>query len=311
MTPHSEAWPSLPFEALAPTVDHLRRLVQIAGKYTLDQTFETAWGNIVFDVTPRGLRTPVLRSGDTSFQVHYRLLDGDVLIEAGSGIRTLPLRAQSVADFFKAFVTAATELGLPALGSTTTCEIEGAPTLDADQTQRPWDEAAARLIWAGFNAAAGALERWQAPYRGHRPRVGVMWGGFDLSATRFRAVSVKPPADRPVYMQQGMSEACVAVGFSFGSPESPSAGIYAYIAPQPKGLETRSWGVDGGVWIPAAGLAVLPWDKLRLAADPQAAIVAFADAVYAAAVETAGWPEGLVAERHDGWYASKTPPAQA
>jgi hypothetical protein len=304
----SARWPVLSYQDLAPTVDHLHRLVQIAGKYTLDQTFETGWGNIVFDVTPRGLRTPTLRRNGVTFVVHYRLLDGDVLIEANTGRRSLPLRTQAVARFYEAFVAAAAELGIPAPGSTITTEIPGALALDADDLQRPWDPAAADLIWLGFNSAADALEQWQASYRGHRPRVGVMWGGFDLSATRYRAAAVVPPADRPPFMQHGMAEAYVSVGFSFGSPETPVAGVYAYIAPQPQGLDGRTWGTDGAEWVPEAGLVRLSWDALRAAKDPTEAIISFADAVYGAAVDTAGWPAELVGSRHDGWHASKTPP---
>lgn len=305
------ALPALEFEPLAPTLDHLNRLVQIAGKHTLSHLFETGWGNIVFDVTARGLRTPTLRSGGATFDVHYRLLDDDVVIEADTGRRVLPLATGSVADFFAGFVRATTELGIPEPRSTVTCEIEDGGRFETDDRERPWDSASARLIWAGLNAAAGALEDWQAPYRGHRPRVGVMWGGFDLSATRYRAASVTPPAGRAPFMQHGMAEQYVSVGFSFGSVKAPQAGMYAYIAPQPAGLEGRSWGPDGAQWQPSLGLATLSWEALRSGTDPHAEILAFADAVYAVAVDTAGWSAELVGPRFDGWHASTTPPDAA
>jgi len=305
-----DRWPSLPYEALAPTVDHLNRLAQVAGKYTLDLPFELGWGNIVLGVTPRGLSTPTLRHGDVTFAVHYRLLDDDVVIETDRGARTIPFDTGSVANFFAAFVTAAGELGLPPPRSTITAEIDGAPALDVDRTPRKWDPDSARLIWAGFNSVAAALERWQASYRAHRPRVGVMWGGFDLSATRYRGAATTPPADRPVFLQNGMTEEYVAVGFFFGSAAIPFASVYAYIAPQPDGLDDRSWGPDGATWEPEAGLALLPWDALRRLPEPEEAIIQFADAVYAAAAETAGWPLELVGPRHDGWYASRTPLAR-
>ena len=302
-------WPALPYEHVAPTVGYLNRLVQIAGKYTLDQAFEPGWGNIVYGVTPRGLITPTLRREGVTFVVHYRLLDGDVVIEADTGTRTLPLDLRSVADFYATFVAAAAELGLPAPGSPIACEIPGAPALDADRITRVWDPGAARLVWTALNSVADALEAWQASYRGHRPRVGVMWGGFDLAATRYRGSSVTPPADRPVFMQHGMTEEYVAVGFAFGTPESPVPAVYAYIAPQPEGLEGRSWGPASAAWLPDAGLVVLPWEALRELADPHEEIIAFADAVYAAAVDTAGWPADLVGPRFDGWHASLVPPA--
>ena len=307
MSDNSGLWPALPYEQLAPTVDHLNRLVQIAGKYTLDQLFEPGWGNIVYDVSPRGLRTPTLRIGRVTFDVHYRLLDGDVLLEASTGNRVLPLGTTTVAEFYAEFVAAAAALGIPAPGSTIATEIADPVPLDADHVHRPWDPSAARAIWAGFNAIAGPLERWQAPFRGYRPRVGVMWGGFDLSATRYRAESVPPPPDRPAFMQHGMCESYVAVGLSFGSPDSPEAAVYAYIAPQPDGLEGRAWGAESARWVPEAGLIVLPWEGLRCSEDPGQTRLDFADAVYLAAVETAGWPPDLVGERLSGWDASRTP----
>ncbi|MCW2983759.1 MAG: hypothetical protein JWR63_1329 [Conexibacter sp.] len=303
-------WPPLDSDELARTIEHLHRLTQVAGKYTLDRQFEPGWGNVVYNVTPRGLSTPTLRRAGVTFDVQYRLLDGDVIIQADTGTRTLRLTSGTVAGFYDEFVAAAAELGLPAPGSPLACEIPDASALDVDDEERPWDAAAARLAWAALDGVAGALETWQASYRGHRPRVGVMWGGFDLSATRYRAAAVDPPTDRPAFMQHGMSEEYVAVGFSFGSPEAPQPGVYAYIAPQPDGLEDRDWAVDGAAWKPEAGLVALPWEAVRATRDPHAAIVAFADAVYDAAVATAGWPPELVGPRFDGWHASQVPPGK-
>ncbi|MFJ8924637.1 DUF5996 family protein [Streptomyces sp. NPDC102415] len=304
-----KAWPTLVHEDLASMVGYVNRVVQVAGKYSLDEPFEVGWGNVVLDVTPRGLRTPVFRQRGVTFTVHCRLLDGDVVIEADTGARTVPLSTGSVATFYAAFRDAAAELGIHQPRSLLICEIpDCAPTFEADHVERSWDPGAARLMWEALNLAADGLETWQAPFLGHRPRVGVMWGGFDLSATRHRAQPTEPPPDRPVFMQNAQLAPYVAVGFSFGDAASPGAGMYAYIWPQPDGLEGRSWGVDGAVWNADAGLVLLPWDRLGETADPHQAIVAFGDAVYDAAVELGGWPSDLIGPRVDGWYMSRTPP---
>lgn len=312
MTGHTTAridrWPTLSYADLEPTLDYVRRLVQVGAKYTLDQTFEPSWGNIVLDVSPRGLSTPTLRVGGVTFRVHCHLLDAQVVIESDNGIGVVGVQTQSVADFYTEFVDAAAALGIPAPGSPVATEIPGAANLDMDHEVRIWRPEEAQLIWAGFNAAAGALERWQAPYRGHRPRTGLMWGGFDLSATRYRGVALVAPTDRPVFMQHGMNEEEVALGFSVGSPDSPSAGVYAYIAPQPDGIEERRWGTPGAAWVPEAGLAVLGWSDVIAAEDPAQAIIDFGDAVYGTAVDLAGWPANLVGSRHDGWHASHVRP---
>ncbi len=310
MSERLNAWPTLDYEDLAPMVDYVNRVVQVAGKYTLDEPFEVGWGNTVLDVTPRGLRTPTLRQRGVTFTVHYNLLDGGVVIEADNGSRTVPLSKGSVAMFYASFCDAADELGIHRPRSSLICEIPDAPPcFEDDHVERTWDGHTARLIWTALNLAADGLEAWQAPFLGHRPRVGVMWGGFDLSATRYRAQPTVPTPHQPPFMQNAQRDAYVSVGFSFGDAKAPNAGMYAYIWPQPDGLGGRSWGVEGAAWHPDAGLVRLPWAKLRETADPHQAIVAFGDAVYDAAVETAGWPSNLVGPRVEGWYMSRTPPA--
>ena len=302
------SWSVLDDARIGPTVEHLHRLVQIGGKYTLGDLFEPGWGNIVLGVTPRGLRTPVLHQDGRTFEVHYRLLDGDTVIESADGRRALPLETGSVADFYRHFVGAAEELGVGAPASSLACEIPGASPLDVDTETRSWNPEAARAIWTTLSQASNALRRWQAPFRGYRPTVGVMWGAFDLSSTRYRGRYLDPPADRPAFLQHGMTEEYVSVGFAFGTDTSP-AGFYAYLAPQPHGIESWSrWGVEQARWDQDAGLVVLPWNALAEVADPTGAVVTFGDAVYRAAVELAGWPADLVMARFDGWHASTTPP---
>ncbi|MFC0601102.1 DUF5996 family protein [Streptomyces palmae] len=309
MSERLDAWPELDHAELAPMVDYVNRISQVAGKYTLDYPFEAGWGNVVLEVTPRGLGTPVFRHPDVTFTVHYRLLDGDVVIETDKDERRLPLTGGSVAAFYQAFCDAAVELGMPRPRTSLICEIPDSPaTFEDDRAERTWDPHAARLMWQAMNMASSGLEAWQAPFLGHRPRVGVMWGGFDLSATRHRAQPTTPPKDAPTFMQNAQLNAYVSVGFSFKNvPDRPSIGMYAYIWPQPDGLEGRSWGVDGATWEADAGLVLLPWDVLRRTEDPHQAIVMFGDAVYQAAIDTADWPSDLVGPRVDGWRASRTP----
>lgn len=309
MSDRRTAWPALEYDQLAPMVRYLNRLVQVGAKYSLDEPFEAGWGNAVLDVTPRGLRTPVFRQDDVTFAVHHRLLDGDVVIEADRGTRTLPLSRGSVADFYTGFCAAAAELGIRRPPSSLICEIPDAPpTFSDDHTEYDWDPAVARRIWTALDRTDNALHAWQAPFLGHRPRVGVMFGEFDLSATRWRATPTTPPPDRPPFQQNAQLHEYVSVGFSFGSPHAPIPGMYAYIWPQPENLAGRRWGVDAAEWNPGAGLVRLPWEALRDTENPRRAIVDFGDAVYQAAVETAGWPADLVTLRVDGWYMSTTPP---
>jgi Family of unknown function (DUF5996) len=298
-------WTPAP-EDFGPTVDYLHRIGQIAGKYTLDQVYEPNWGNIVLDVTGRGFATPTVRRGDVVFRVEYLLLDDLVTIVANTGSTSVPLAEGSVAAFYSDFVTAAGSLGIPAPGSTIEPEITDAPHFDVDTEHRPYDAVVVQWVAGALAGASAALTEWQAPYRGHRPRVGIMWGGFDLSATRYNGQPVEPPATQPMFQRNGMTEAVVAVGFVLGD-DSTHPYFYAYVSPEPGGLAQTDFGVDGAAYSAEDGLAKLPWDVVTSSADPDTTIVQFADAVWHAAVELGGWDAALVLARRDGWYASQHP----
>jgi hypothetical protein len=297
------SWPPLDYEALAPTLDHLHRLAQVGGKHTVDTPFEPNWGNVPLNITPRGFATPTVQAGDVAFLVDYDLLDHRVELVASTGRRTLELGPGSVANFLERFTEASSALRVPALSNLSEPELTDAPTLDADVEQRPYDREAATMIAGGLRCAWSALNLYQAPFRGHRHRVGLMWGGFDISAQRFNGRSVQPPATPPVFLQNGMTGEVVSVGFSFGDPQSRTPAFYAYISPPAAGLPEADLGADGAIWNEDAGMALLPWQALLRVDDPQDAVVRFGDAVYA----QAGWAAELVGERVGGREAAIRP----
>ena len=305
MMPRTQIWPELDYAQMRPTVEYVHRLSQIAGKYTLDLPFEPNWGNVVLPITPRGFATPTLRHGDVFFGVEYELLDDRVTVTANTGQARVPLADGTVADFYARFVEAVEPLGLPPLRNLSQPEIAGAPPLDRDLEHRRYDPEAARRLCSALALASSALIAYQAPFNGYRPRVGLMWGGFDLSAARFNGRPVAPPTMQPVILQNGMTGEEVAVGFVLGSDSSPTAAFYAYISPPPDGLEDADFGVAAARWVPEAGLIVLPWDEVRTAEDPEDTVVRFGDAVYRLAVQRCGWPDDLAGERHEGAWATQ------
>lgn len=297
------SWPPLDYDVLAPTLDHLHRLAQVGGKHTVDTPFEPNWGNAPLNITPRGFATPTLHAGDVTFLVDYDLLEHRVELVASTGRRTLRLGPGSVADFLTRFTEASSTLHVPELSNLSEPEVADAPTLDADVEQRPYDREAAAVIAEALRCAWSALSLYQAPFRGHRHRVGLMWGGFDISAQRFNGRGVQPPATPPVFLQNGMTDEVVAVGFSFGDPKSRTPAFYAYTSPPAASLAEADLGAEGAMWNQDAGMALLPWQAVLRADDPQDAVVRFGDTVY----EQAGWAVELVGERVSGREAAVRP----
>ena len=139
------SWPAIDYATIRPTADHLHRLTQIAGKYTLNQPYESNWANILMSVTPRGYRSPVLRQGDVDFEIEYNLVDDQVTV------MTTPARppCQSPKARFLTSMPSSSRpssLGIGPIGSFSQPEIAGAPPIHADTEVRPYNSDAATLI---------------------------------------------------------------------------------------------------------------------------------------------------------------------
>ncbi len=298
-------WPVVEFDDVYPTVEFVHRIGQIAGKYTLSETFEPAWGHIAMVVNPRGFRTPSVRSGAVDFEATYDLVGDQVHISTVDDVKSVALRVgMSVADLYGDFVGAAGALGILPPSTPFEVELADGKKFAEDTTERHYDSGAATAIATAMSRAARAFGRWQAPFIGYRPPVGLMWGGFDIAATRYRGRGLDPPADRPIFQQNGMNGEVVALGFWFGDPSNPSPGFYGYTSPPAPSLATADLSGLGATWVAEAGMAVLPWASAAAHSDPDDLIVRFGDAVYEAALRDGQWQEPRTIDRHPGPIAS-------
>src|SRR6185369_13517324 len=66
--------------------------------------------------------------------------------------------------------------------------------------------------------------------------------------------------------------------------------FYAYAVPEPSGLREQLVEPSGARYRGELGEFVLPYDEVRRAPDPEAALAAFLDSTYRAAASRAGWP---------------------
>src|SRR5579864_7306590 len=108
-------WPELPYENWKDTNATLHMWTQIVGKVALAQAppLNHSWA-IAMQVTPRGLSTRTLPHGDRTFSIQFDFIDHQLLIRASDeATRTLALRPQTVADFYREVMTTLHAMGLP------------------------------------------------------------------------------------------------------------------------------------------------------------------------------------------------------
>ena len=103
-----DAWPPLPFADWRDTYATLHLWSQVVGKVRLMQS---PWTNhsrhVTLYVTARGLTTSPIPHGTRTFSIDFDFIDHRLLIATSDGsARTLPLRPQSVAEFYAAVMAA-------------------------------------------------------------------------------------------------------------------------------------------------------------------------------------------------------------
>src|ERR1700716_1641710 len=107
-------WPELPTAAWRDTCATLQLWTQIVGKIRLAKSpwLNHSW-HVALYVTPRGLTTSPIPDGARTFQIDFDFVDHVLRIETSDGAqRQLPLKPQSVANFYAAVMAALADLGI-------------------------------------------------------------------------------------------------------------------------------------------------------------------------------------------------------
>jgi hypothetical protein len=131
--------------------------------------------------------------------------------------------------------------------------------------------------------------------------VHLFWGSFDLAVTRF---SGRPAPRHPggvpglpdAVTREAYSHEVSSAGFWPGSDAHPQAAFYSYAYPMPKGFDQAAVEPAGAKWSTVMGEWLLPYEVVRSAPDPDAALLRFLTTTHGAAAVAAEWPAGLECE---------------
>jgi hypothetical protein len=304
-----ERWPALPLQQWKDTAATLHRWTQIVGKTRLSLTpLVNHWWNSTLYVSARGLTTSTMHSGDVALEFEFDFVD-HVLEIRSSGSKTvqLPLRARSVAAFYREYVDALNGIGVPLHINATPNEVEDATPFASDETHASYDPEFANRFWRILLESDRVFKIFRARFVGKSSPSHFFWGAMDLAVTRFSG----RPAPRhpggaphcPDYVQtEGYSHELISAGFWPGTPgmlEQPS--YYAYSYPEPAGFG------DARVKPSAAYYDkeklkefFLPYDAVRAAPSPDDAILDFLQSTYEAGAKLMNWDRGSLERKSPG-----------
>jgi hypothetical protein len=286
----SELWPALPHDAWKDTYATLHMWSQVVGKVALAQAtpLNHSWA-ISLAPTARGLTTATLPHGDRAFTIAFDFVDHVLVIETTDGDRRLlPLEPRTVAEFHREVMTLLGEMGLPVKIWPVPVEIPDPIRFGDDTVHHAYEPELANRFWRILIQVHRVFTQCRAGFIGKCSPVQFFWGSFDLAVTRFSGRPA-PPRDGPAFMREAYSHEVISHGFWPGSGPVQEPAFYAYAVPEPEGLKTARVRPDAAFYHQEMSEFILPYEAVRTAASPAAAIAAFVDSTYDQAATLGRW----------------------
>ena len=290
-----DEWPDLPYEWWRPTRDTLHLYTQVVGKLRLALSpFEPQWSNVPLYVTARGLTTSPVPCGSMAFDAELDLFEHVLVVRVSDGgLARIPLRG-AVAEFYGAVKTALHDLGLSVAVSELPSEIPDPIPFPLDRTHQTYESAKARRFWRLLSQVDVVMKRHRAGFRGKTSPVHFFWGSFDLANTRFSGRPASPPPGADTIMRYSDDAELICAGFWPGDERTQYPAFFAYGYPRPVGIELAKLRPEAARWEDQTGLFLLPYEAVRTAPAPDAAILEFLESTYLACATGLGWSTDLV-----------------
>jgi hypothetical protein len=294
----ADRWPELPYDAWSDTMDTLHMELQIVGKLRLALSpLEPQWANVPLYLTARGLTTMPMFASGIIFEVRVDFLDHQVVIlTSDGGSRQVPLRARPVAEFYREFSQALSELAISVRISPVPSEVAHPIPFAEDTIHVAYDPVWASRFFHVISSVDLVFKKYRARFRGKTSPVNFFWGTFDLTLTRYSGRFVEPPPNAGIIRRVSSDAEVICVGFWPGDARLRGAAFFGYAYPSPSGFERERLGPEAARWDPNLGEFILPYDDVRRAVDPETAILDFCESLYGAGSRLARWDPALITE---------------
>lgn len=290
----SADWPSLRVDEWTDTRDTLHMWMQIVGKIRLVcSPLVNHWWQVTTYVTPRGLSTSSIPYGGRIFDIEFDFCAHQLRVRDNSGAsREFALEPMSVAQFYSKIMETLASLDITVDISSTPNEVDPAVPFTEDHEHNSYDAPAAHLFWQQLVQADRVISTFRARFIGKVSPVHFFWGSMDLACTRFSGKTAPPhPGGAPNcgdwVMVEGYSHELSSCGFWPGGGEEGA--FYSYAYPEPDGFQQRSVQPSAAYFSESFAQFLLPYEAVRTADDPDAALLSFLQSTYDAAAELGTW----------------------
>jgi hypothetical protein len=249
------------------------------------------WWQVPLYVTARGLTTSPIPCGTRSFQIDFDFIAHRLMIAVSDGaVEGFALRPLSVAEFHRALMARLRALGIEVRIWTMPVEIAGPVVrFEEDHAHAAYDAEYARRFWQILVQADRVFTEFRTQFIGKASPVHFFWGSFDLAVTRFsgRAAPDNPKAD--AITREAYSHEVSSCGFWPGGDGIDEPAFYSYAFPEPAGFDAVPVRPAEAFYSRELGQFLLPYEAVRTAASPDAALLAFLQSTYEGAANLAKW----------------------
>ena len=290
-------WPALPLDGWQDTYDTLHMWTQIIGKLCLALTPRSNhFWNIAFQVSARGLVTPVLTHNDLSFTITFDFLNHFLEISCARGARkTIALEPTSVAQFYEEVTRALHEMGIDHHIWTMPVEFAKPIAFEKDTVHRSYDPKMVSAFHHALLSMKPVMEQFRCGFVGKCSPVHFFWGSFDLAVTRFSGRRAPAKPEFGAMYAEAYSHEVISHGFWPGG-RSPDGNafigepvFYAYSVPEPEGFSAAKTEPEAAYYNKDFKEFFLPYDAVRSASSPEDELMKFMRTTYDSAANLAVW----------------------
>jgi hypothetical protein len=287
----SEKWPALPWKDWESTAFTLHMWTQIVGKTRLALTpLQNHWWNVPLYVSARGLTTSAMFYEGALLDIEFDFVSHDLHFRLSSGANlSVPLRPQSVADFYNEFRGCLAALGVTVEIHPVPVEVPNPIPFEEDRTHASYDAEYAHRFWQILSTADRLFKVFSSNFLGKISPVHFFWGSFDLAVSRFSGRPAPPRANADPITREAYSHEVISAGFWPGNGGFGAPAFYCYAAPSPAGLDKEIVQPRATYFDTNLGEFLLKYDDVRTEALPGDALLEFLQSTYEAGANLAKW----------------------
>jgi hypothetical protein len=273
------------------TYSTLHMWAQVVGKICLRLTpRQNHFWNIAFQVTPRGLSTRPMQAGRRTVTIAFDFIAHQLVITCSDGATdVIPLEPRTVADFYQLVMDTLRRRGIDVHIWPVPVEVPAPVRFDKDTANGSYDPQSANAFWRVLLSTTPVLERFRCDFIGKCSPVHFFWGSMDLAVTRFSGRRAPDRVGADAVTRESYSHEVISHGFWPGSGSVREPAFYAYAAPEPAGFKEARVQPAGAYYNHDFNDFVLPYDAVRSAASPEAALTSFLTTTYEAGANLANW----------------------